>query len=136
MQDNKDVPLEKTSSSGRAARRSVLYKYLDDNFIKDGKRILFTIGRIKRDLSEEIARWGELYNIKSNKNIDSELSKLLDDYGVEFVCTGAETMSKRGRPQNMYRAKKENSSESRKVERFNKKVEALKALKESSDKNK
>lgn len=136
MSEIKNTKTKKTSGSGRAARRAVLYKYLDDNFIKDGRLILFTIGRIKRDLSEEISRWGDLYNIKTNKNIDSELSKLLDDYGVEFVCHGTETMSKRGRPQNMYRAKKENSSESKKAERFNKKIEALKALKESSDNSK
>lgn len=136
MLNKKDTENKKTTESGRSARRSILYKYLDETFIKGDKHLLFSIGRIKRDLSDEIAKWGDLYNIKSNKNIDSELSKLLDDYGVEFVCLGVENMSKRGRPQNMYRAKKENSSESRKSDRFNKRIEALKALKDSTKKDK
>lgn len=133
--NKENMKKEKGSESGRAARRTVLYKYLDENFIKGDRRPLFSIGRIKRDLAEEILRWGELYNITSNKNIDSELSKLLDDYGVEFVCIGAENMSKRGRPQNMYRINKENGADSRKAAKFNKKIEALKELKKLSEGN-
>jgi len=119
-------------NSSRDERRKVLFAYLDETFLNKDSSVIFSIGRIWRDIGEELSTWGEKYGLDETKKIDSEITKLLKDYGVDYAGRSIENKFKVGRPQHMYRINKANGSEAKKKKAFEQRVEALNALKKAS----
>ncbi|EKP0310178.1 hypothetical protein JE959_000152 [Aeromonas veronii] len=116
----------------RQTRREAIYKYLDDKFLNRKPKALFTVNRIRRDLSEQISKWGELYGLDTGQKVTREIRLIVLEYGVDVMGATSEIRHKKGRPTTAYRVNKENGKEYRENVEFQKRVKALYALKEAT----
>ena len=116
----------------RKVRREMNYKYLDDKFLNRKPKALFTVNRIRRDLSEQISEWGELYGLDNGQKVTREIRLIVLEYGVDVMGATAEIRHKKGRPTTAYRVNKENGKEYRARAEFEKQVNALYALKDAT----
>lgn len=122
----------KTKPEPRQERRDMIFKYLDDKFLNRKPKALFTVNRIRRDLSEHISQWGELYGLDTSQKVTREIRLIVLEYGVDVMGAISEIRHKKGRPTTAYRVNKENSKEYLVKAEFEKKVQALYALKKAT----
>lgn len=116
----------------RQERREMIFKYLDEKFLNRKPKALFTVNRIRRDLSESISQWGDLYGLDTSQKVTREIRLIVLEYGVDVMGAISEIRHKKGRPTTAYRVNKENSKDYLVKAKFEKQVQALYALKNAT----